>query len=79
MQVKFYFDHHLFDISRLHNISFPDDTCPNVSRMKSFKNCISVVMVSDLALSVVDHGFEPQSNQRLQNWYLLLLCYSPQN
>jgi len=30
------------------------------------------VIVSVLASSAVDRGFE--SNQRLYNWYLLLLC-----
>jgi hypothetical protein len=36
-----------------------------------FPNCIGGVMVSLLASSVVDLGFEP--NQRLSNWYLLFL------
>ena len=32
-------------------------------------NCIGCVMVSMIALSALDHGFEPQSGQtRLWNW-----------
>ena len=36
-------------------------------------NHIGDIMVSVLASSVVDLGFGPRSNQRLLNWYLLLL------
>jgi len=41
----------------------------------SFRNCISGVIVSVLALIVVDRGFWAPigSNQRLWNLYLLLL------
>jgi len=37
---------------------------------------IGYVMVSVLVSSVVDRGVQAlsSSNQRLQNWYLLLLC-----
>ena len=40
-------------------------------------HCIGSVMVSMLASSVVNHGFEPWGCQTdYKNWYLLLLCLS---
>ena len=39
---------------------------------------MACVMVSILVSSVVDHGFELGSNQRLDNFYLLLLWLSMQ-
>ena len=40
---------------------------------------IGGVMVSVLASSAVNHEIEPWSRQRLENWYLLLLCYTMQH
>ena len=54
--------------------------CLWIYKLSNFFNHISGVMVSMLDSKVVDHGFEPLSvqtlvgsNQRLINWYLLLL------
>ena len=43
--------------------------------MHDTRNYIGDVMVSVLASNAIDRGFEPPigSNQRLLNWYLLLL------
>ena len=39
----------------------------------TIENHIGGVMVSVLASSAVDRVFESRSNQKLSNWYLLLL------